>query len=445
MLKHRLNKTIEKLAVFLLKDSYSSEFNAQLQEKVLILTLILGTVTSFIPSVLFAFGVAPFYEGAAAFALFLSAILFLKITRNIKLITSALVYAGTLILILSIHKSGGVFSILCVWFICILIFVNFLLPKQIGYWTAFFIIACFVLYFTSSSNVTIGYSAFFALTEILLALVMSLSGILVYNSVIKAKENEINVQKEELDKFTEEIRSSNKELIKKSEQLQTINEQLEKFAYVVSHDLKTPLRSIIGFTQLAQAESSQFNNETLNKHLAFVTKSGFQLNELIDDILTLSKEESQLNEPLTAVNMALLLGTLHTSLSASLMKKNAKFTFNPNLPGILNSKIRVFRLFQNLVENGIKFNESSIPHVHIDFSEKEKYIEFYVRDNGIGICPESLESIFVYNQRADSEGYEGTGIGLSICKSIVESMNGSIQLESIKGEGSTFTVAIPKS
>ena len=241
------------------------------------------------------------------------------------------------------------------------------------------------------------------------------------------------MQKEELAKFTEEIRRFNNELIRKSEQLQTINEQLEKFANVVSHDLKTPLRSIIGFTQLAAAESSQFNNKTLNKHLAFVTKSGFQLNELIDDILTISKEESQLNEPFTAVNMPLLLGNLHTSLSASLIKKNAKFTFNPDLPHIQNSKIRIFRLFQNLAENGIKFNESSVPHVHIDFSEKEKHIEFYFRDNGIGISPEFHESIFLYNQRADSEDYEGSGMGLSICKSIVESMNGTIQLERVKG------------
>jgi signal transduction histidine kinase len=445
MLKHRLNKTIEKVAVFLLKDSYSTEFNAQLQEKVLIITLIAGTVSSFIPSVFFALGLTPYYEAVTALALFLASILLLKITRNIKLIISVLAYVGTLILILAIHKSGGVFSILFIWFICILIFINFLLPKLIGHWTAFFIFISVVVYFTSSSNVILDQSAFFALTEIILALVMSLCGILMYNWVIKAKENEINVQKEELAKFTEEIRRFNNELIRKSEQLQTINEQLEKFAYVVSHDLKTPLRSIIGFTQLAAAESSQFNNKTLNKHLAFVTKSGFQLNELIDDILTISKEESQLNEPFTAVNMPLLLGNLHTSLSASLIKKNAKFTFNPDLPHIQNSKIRIFRLFQNLAENGIKFNESSVPHVHIDFSEKEKHIEFYFRDNGIGISPDFHESIFLYNQRADSEDYEGSGIGLSICKSIVESMNGTIQLESIKGKGSTFTVAIPKS
>ena len=187
MLKHRLNKTIEKVAVFLLKDSYSTEFNAQLQEKVLIITLIAGTVTSFIPSILFAFGLTPYYEAVTALALFLASILLLKITRNIKLIISVLAYAGTLILILAIHKSGGVFSILFIWFICILIFINFLLPKLIGHWTAFFIFISAVVYFTSSSNVILDQSAFFALTEIILALVISLCGILMYNWVIKAK------------------------------------------------------------------------------------------------------------------------------------------------------------------------------------------------------------------------------------------------------------------
>ncbi|MEJ6680484.1 MAG: hypothetical protein QNL21_00165 [Flavobacteriales bacterium] len=90
MLKHRLNKTIEKVAVFLLKDSYSTEFNVQLQEKVLIITIIKGTVTSFIPLVLFAFGLTTYYEAVTTLALFLASILLLKITQNIKLIISAI-------------------------------------------------------------------------------------------------------------------------------------------------------------------------------------------------------------------------------------------------------------------------------------------------------------------------------------------------------------------
>ena len=250
--------------------------------------------------------------------------------------------------------------------------------------------------------------------------------------VTELKENEIAISQ------------LNKTLEKRAEELAVSNEELERFAYVASHDLQEPLRMVSSFLQLLQKKYESQLDATAQKYINYAVDGADRMKTLILDLLEYSRISSYKEEH-AGVNLnELVAKTLHTLKSVS-DEAEASIIVSP-LPEISGNKSHLTRLFQNLISNALKYKSAAKPIIEIGFTEKNDEWEFFVKDNGIGIESKYFEKIFVIFQRLHSRTeYNGTGIGLAICKKIVELHGGKIWVESSPGTGSTFYFTISKS
>lgn len=227
------------------------------------------------------------------------------------------------------------------------------------------------------------------------------------------------------------------------DELRRSNHELEQFAYVVAHDLKAPLRTIMSFCQLlGDADSSNFSSEE-QEFLGFIVDGGQRMQAIIDDLLKYSRVHAEDTAPRPADLSALLDRTL-ANLQANIEQSGATITRDP-LPIIPANETQISQVFQNLIGNAIKFRGNVPPIVQISANERTAEWEFSVRDNGIGIAPKQRERVFQVFQRLHGEGeYEGTGIGLAICKKVIEVHGGQIWIESAPGAGTDFRFTLPK-
>ena len=229
-----------------------------------------------------------------------------------------------------------------------------------------------------------------------------------------------------------------------SNELEVKNEELKQFAYITSHDLKSPLRNIITLLQLVRKK----NNNTLDKNsselMTIATDSAEHLYRLVNDILLYSTTDNN-NQETEEISIEDIVRSIKQNLTHYLTQKDASIIISKALPTIEAHTTLINNLFHNLIENAIKYNDSEKPTVTIDYEILDQNYLFKISDNGIGIKPEYKELIFVVFKRLHTQKhYEGTGIGLSICKKIVEKYNGNIWLESEEGKGSTFFFTLPK-
>ncbi len=243
-----------------------------------------------------------------------------------------------------------------------------------------------------------------------------------------------------------------------NEQLQALNEkneelkvyiesnmQLENFAYIASHDLKAPIRSVISFAQLLKNNTKETLEEKNARFLDIIISASTNMQVLIDDLLSFSRINTQAIE-FEVVDMKKLLKHLLIELNESISEANGEVKIL-NLPdSIVGDASRTRQVFQNLIMNGMKFvKKGESPVVEIDYKEENDRHVFSVKDYGIGIEPQYLREIFMMFKKLHSENkYKGTGIGLSICKKIVEQHEGDIWVESTLGEGATFYFTICK-
>ncbi len=223
------------------------------------------------------------------------------------------------------------------------------------------------------------------------------------------------------------------------------NMQLENFAYVASHDLQTPLRTIISFTQLLNRSLKEKINDSEREYMNFIVKATKNMQGLIQDLLNYSHVNNTLND-LKKIDVVDLLFEIKDELEFDIQRNNATINL-PTRPFFIQAdNYKIKQLFQNLLTNALKFSKPSVdPNIDISFENKKTHWHFTFKDNGIGIEPQYQEKIFLLFKRLHGKNeYEGTGIGLAICKKIVEQHQGDIWLESTFGEGTTFHVSIKK-
>jgi PAS domain S-box-containing protein len=222
------------------------------------------------------------------------------------------------------------------------------------------------------------------------------------------------------------------------------NEELDRFAYVVSHDLKEPLITISGYTKFAIEDGGARMSDEVRQHLESVMRASARMKQLIDDLLTLSRVGRPAGQ-LQAVPVARVLNDVLRDLEYLLVDRHAKVVFTPDLPVVPYDPTHLAMVFRNLIVNGIKYNHDGVPSISITAAELPGFCSFSVTDNGIGIVEEEFTKIFMVFQRLNpADGIGGTGAGLTIVKQIVESYGGSIRVESEPGKGSMFTFTVPR-
>jgi signal transduction histidine kinase len=232
-------------------------------------------------------------------------------------------------------------------------------------------------------------------------------------------------------------------LQKRTAELASSNEELEKFAYVASHDLQEPLRMVRSFLDLLEKRLEGQLDEQSKKYIYYATDGADRMKLLIRDLLLYSRIGTD-KESFTEVNCNDVLKTVKNTFHFSLEKANGELIINP-LPVIRGLRLQIEQLFQNLISNALTYHGDKPPYIEVGYSKIDGFYRFYVKDQGIGIDSRFLTKIFVVFQRLHSRGaYPGTGIGLAICKKIVEKHGGQIWVESQPGKGSTFYFTIPR-
>jgi two-component system, sensor histidine kinase and response regulator len=240
----------------------------------------------------------------------------------------------------------------------------------------------------------------------------------------------------------EDRRRAEGELAKKVEELARSNMELEQFAYVASHDLQEPLRMVAAYTQLLAERYHGKLDEQADKYIHYAVDGALRMQALIQDLLAFSRA-GRPDMAMEPADCNLLVQEALKNLEVAVRESGATVNFEC-LPIITGNRAQLRQVFQNLIGNAIKFRGSRPPRVEIRSEQEDADWLFSVSDNGIGIGPEHTNSIFVVFQRLHTRGeYPGNGIGLSICKKIIERHGGRIWVESHEGHGATFKFTLP--
>jgi light-regulated signal transduction histidine kinase (bacteriophytochrome) len=219
------------------------------------------------------------------------------------------------------------------------------------------------------------------------------------------------------------------------------NIELERFAYIASHDLQEPLRMVASFTQLLSKKYAAELDSTAQEYIRYAVDGAQRMQQLIRDLLAYSRLGRQIIEE-KPVDMAALTARVMQSLKLTIDESNADVKCFA-LPVVRGDAGQLFRLMQNLIANAIKYRSDKPPRISIAMVPGSDDRTFCVRDNGIGISAEHAGRIFEVFQRVQSKvKYPGTGIGLSVCKRVVERHGGRIWFESKPGEGTTFLFSL---
>jgi PAS domain S-box-containing protein len=236
-------------------------------------------------------------------------------------------------------------------------------------------------------------------------------------------------------------KSAEADLLHKVEELNRSNEELGQFAYIASHDLQEPLRMVASYTQLLSRRYKGKLDTDADEFIAFAVDGATRMQRLIQDLLAYSRVGTKGRELLSTSSEGALRSAL-SNLRGAIEESGAQITHDP-LPDVLADEMQLIQLFQNLVGNAIKYQNPGIPKIHVGAMNGGKQYRFTVQDNGLGIDPQYFERIFGMFQRLHKrQEFAGTGIGLAICKKIVERHGGQISVESQPGVGSTFCFAL---
>jgi len=245
-----------------------------------------------------------------------------------------------------------------------------------------------------------------------------------------------------LQRETATLKSLNEILVQRAQELARSNTDLEQFAYVASHDLQEPLRMVASYTQLLAKRYKGKLDADADEFIQYAVDGVTRMQTLINDLLTYSRVGTR-GKDFAPTNCEAVVDRALANLKATTEERGVVVTCDP-LPSVMADELQLAQVFQNLIGNAIKFNNGRPPRIHISAERNQHEWVFSVSDNGIGIAPEHTERIFGIFQRLHTGNeYPGTGIGLAICKKIVERHGGRIWVRSAPGKGSTFYLTIP--
>jgi light-regulated signal transduction histidine kinase (bacteriophytochrome) len=256
---------------------------------------------------------------------------------------------------------------------------------------------------------------------------------------------DFDAEKVKVETINEDLRRENVEraaaqeaLREKTQALGRSNADLEQFAYVASHDLQEPLRMVSSYMQLFEKRYKGALDPQADKYIAYAVDGAKRMQALIAGLLEYSRTGRQ-DDPAAPIDTELALDQALTNLRSALEESGAVVTRDP-MPPVVGNAAQITRVFQNLVANAVKFRRpDEPPRIHVAAEVRATDALFAVRDNGIGLDPQFAERVFVIFQRLHTRAeYPGTGIGLSVCKKVVERHGGRIWVESEPGAGATF-------
>jgi len=253
----------------------------------------------------------------------------------------------------------------------------------------------------------------------------------VVNDITERKRSEILLQQ------------LNEDLLKRAAELASSNAELERFAYIASHDLQEPLRMVSSFLQLLKKKYQGQLDEKADRYIHYAVDGAERMKILIMDLLEYSRVGSG-KENFEEVDTNRILEEVTETFRAQIIKNRARVEIDP-LPAVTADRMQLSQLFQNMIGNAMKYRSEQSPVIRISVKEEPEHWQFCIRDNGIGIDPLYFEKIFIIFQRLHNKtDYSGTGIGLAICKKIVERHRGKIWVESAPGQGSAFFFTLSK-
>ncbi len=261
------------------------------------------------------------------------------------------------------------------------------------------------------------------------------------NAVTRARKEFETGQKE---KEAELLKAKNEEIQLYVRKLESSNNELKRFAHVASHDLREPLRMVNSYMNLLLKSMKGNITETQAEFIAFAIDGSKRMDQLIIDLLSLARVDR--DPRIAKVNLRTVFEEIALNLDALIKEKNATIKLPDHLPEIMADRTQMLQVFQNLIANGIKYNTSETPAIEIQCIKRKNDIEILVADNGVGISEEFRGKVFEIFQRLNSvKDAKGSGIGLSIAKKIVDSLNGKIWIEDNQPRGCVFAISLPVS
>lgn len=277
--------------------------------------------------------------------------------------------------------------------------------------------------------------------ELLANIFLCLAGVVVAQEMQRRSRAEFEIHQLNVD-LEKRVESRTSELLEQTKELARSNSDLQQFAYVASHDLQEPLRMVASFTQLLAKRYGDKLDDDARDFINYAVDGATRMQTLISDLLNYSRVGTQGN-PLVPTDSAALIKRVLDSLQCSIEESGAVIDLD-SLPFVMADPQQLGQLFQNLLTNAIKFRRKEPPHVRIFADKMENDWKISVQDNGIGISAEHIDRVFIIFQRLHTKTeYPGTGIGLAICKKIVERHGGRIWIEPSAGGGTTvcFTIS----
>ena len=242
-------------------------------------------------------------------------------------------------------------------------------------------------------------------------------------------------------KLKHQVEKKTEDLIQLNHKLENQNTELQRFSFVVSHDLKEPLRSIVSFSNILQ---KKIKDQNALEYLGYVIKAGKQLHRLIEDIRCYQDTDKMELEQ-RKISLIELLEQIKEEFRPIIQAKRANVIFENGSSYIETDPTALYLILKNLIANGLEYNDHTQPLVEVKCQENQSYVWFDVKDNGIGIKEEYFDYIFEPFRRLNDRNYEGSGIGLSICHKLTDRLGGIIRvLRSELGKGTVVRILFPK-